>query len=58
MDPFVGLGSTAVACVQLGVNFVGVDLDRRYLDEAVSRTREAIAVQRGARPRRHRRSLP
>ena len=58
MDPFVGLGSTAVACAQLGVNFVGVDLDRRYLNEAVSRTREAIAVQRGGRARRRRGSLP
>lgn len=40
-DPFLGLGSTAVACAQLGVNFVGVELDRHYLEEAIERTRDA-----------------
>jgi site-specific DNA-methyltransferase (adenine-specific) len=43
MDPFTGLGSTAVACVRLGVDFVGVDLDETYLRHAVDRTREATA---------------
>jgi site-specific DNA-methyltransferase (adenine-specific) len=42
MDPFVGLGSTAVACARLGVKFVGSDLDETYLSQAVSRTREAV----------------
>ena len=41
MDPFVGLGSTAVACARLGVGFVGSDLDETYLTEAVERTRHA-----------------
>jgi site-specific DNA-methyltransferase (adenine-specific) len=44
LDPFTGLGSTAVACARLGVSFVGVELDRVYLDEAVARTREALAA--------------
>jgi site-specific DNA-methyltransferase (adenine-specific) len=38
-DPFMGLGSTAVACAQLGLNFVGVEVDEGYLKEAVERTR-------------------
>jgi site-specific DNA-methyltransferase (adenine-specific) len=42
-DPFLGLGSTAVACAQLGVSFIGVEMDNGYLQEAVSRTRAAIA---------------
>lgn len=42
MDPFTGLGSTAVACAKLGVNFVGVDIDETYLDEAATRTRDAL----------------
>jgi site-specific DNA-methyltransferase (adenine-specific) len=42
MDPFVGLGSTAVACAGLGVSFVGIDMDEQYLDEAVARTIQAF----------------
>jgi site-specific DNA-methyltransferase (adenine-specific) len=41
-DPFLGLGSTAVACAQLGLSFVGIEMDAGYLTEAVSRTRAAI----------------
>ncbi len=40
-DPFLGLGSTAVACAQLGLNFIGVEMDEHYLKEAVARTRAA-----------------
>jgi site-specific DNA-methyltransferase (adenine-specific) len=42
LDPFLGLGSTAIACANLGVDFVGIELDRHYLREAVARTRRAI----------------
>jgi site-specific DNA-methyltransferase (adenine-specific) len=38
LDPFTGLGSTPVACARLGLDFVGVELDRQYLDTAVERT--------------------
>jgi site-specific DNA-methyltransferase (adenine-specific) len=50
-DPFLGLGSTAVACALLGVDFVGIELDRGYLDEAIDRTRRSIdgAARRSAR---------
>ncbi|MGB7217549.1 MAG: site-specific DNA-methyltransferase [Vicinamibacterales bacterium] len=41
MDPFTGLGSTAVACSRLGVNFVGAEIDDKYLEIAVERTRAA-----------------
>ncbi len=43
VDPFLGLGSTAVACATLGVDFVGIDLDRSYVEEAEARVRRAIA---------------
>jgi site-specific DNA-methyltransferase (adenine-specific) len=41
-DPFMGLGSTAVACARLGLDFVGIELDEGYLEEAVARTRRAL----------------
>jgi site-specific DNA-methyltransferase (adenine-specific) len=41
-DPFMGLGSTAVACAQLGVSFIGIELDQVYLEEAVERTKAAV----------------
>ena len=40
MDPFTGLGSTAVACARLGVNFIGSDVDETYLDAAIERVEE------------------
>jgi site-specific DNA-methyltransferase (adenine-specific) len=45
-DPFLGLGSTAVACAAMDVNFVGIELDEGYLAEAVTRTRAVL--ERGA----------
>lgn len=43
LDPFLGLGNTALAAVKLGLDFVGVELDEGYLQEAVSRIRAASA---------------
>jgi site-specific DNA-methyltransferase (adenine-specific) len=45
MDPFTGLGSTAVACARLGVNFLGTDLDEAYIAEAVERAKAAGRTQ-------------
>jgi site-specific DNA-methyltransferase (adenine-specific) len=41
MDPFLGLGSSAVACASLGLDFVGIELDEHYLQSAVERVRLA-----------------
>lgn len=41
-DPFLGLGSSAVACATLGVGFVGIELDEHYLREAIARTKAAL----------------
>ena len=46
VDPFVGIGSSAVAAVRLGVDFVGIDLDPGYLATAAARVRAEL----GARP--------
>jgi DNA modification methylase len=37
LDPFLGSGSTLIACEQLGRRCFGVDLDPRYVDVAVQR---------------------
>jgi len=44
LDPFLGLGSTAVACAHLGLSFIGVELDRVYLEEAVGRVKQALST--------------
>ncbi len=48
VDPFVGIGSSAVAAARLGVDFVGFDLDAGYLSTAADRVRAEIARPRAA----------
>ena len=42
MDPFLGLGSTAVAAARLGIDFIGVEMDPHYLAEAIARVKKAL----------------
>jgi len=49
VDPFVGIGASAVAAARLGVSFVGFDLDAGYLRVASSRVREELARRTSAR---------
>src|SRR5207253_1700258 len=49
-DPFLGLGSTAVACAQLGLNFVGIEMDERYLSEAIARVKGTCSHPRTLAP--------
>lgn len=44
-DPFMGLGSTAVACAQLQVSFIGIEMDEGYLRDAIERTKAALHNQ-------------
>jgi len=37
IDPFVGIGSTAVAALRLGISFIGFEIDKEYLDSAIAR---------------------
>lgn len=37
LDPFMGSGSTGVACIQEGMRFVGIDMDKHYCDIARKR---------------------
>ena len=33
-DPFMGIGTTALACIRLGVNYLGTDIDAEYIKVA------------------------
>lgn len=42
-DPFMGSGTTGVACVQAGLRFVGIERNERYFDIACRRIEQAYA---------------
>lgn len=42
-DPFMGSGTTGIACMRLGRRFVGVELDERWFEMAERRVGEAAA---------------
>jgi DNA modification methylase len=41
LDPFMGSGTTGVACVQTGRNFIGIEIDPTYFAIAERRIEEA-----------------
>jgi len=41
LDPFLGSGTTAVACINTNRHFIGCELDKGYYDIAVKRVEEA-----------------
>lgn len=46
LDPFMGSGTTGVACVHLGRRFTGIELDPDYFDIACRRIEAAVAEPR------------
>lgn len=36
-DPFMGSGTTGVACAELGIDFIGCEIDKTYFDIAAER---------------------
>jgi DNA modification methylase len=45
LDPFMGSGTTGVACAKLGRRFIGVEIDPVYFDIACRRIENAYAPQ-------------
>ena len=44
LDPFLGSGTTAVACIELGRRFIGIERELRYVSIARKRV-DAVARQ-------------
>lgn len=42
MDPFVGVGATALACQNLNRNFIGCEIDKKYYDTAMERLNSGL----------------
>ncbi len=43
LDPFAGSGSTGVACVKMGVGFIGIEREKVYFDAMCKRIADAEA---------------
>jgi len=41
LDPFMGSGTTGVACIQTGRNFIGIEIDEDYFNIAKKRIEQA-----------------
>ena len=41
LDPFMGSGTTGVACVNLNRNFIGMEIDENYFHIAENRINDA-----------------
>ena len=46
LDPFMGSGTTGVACANMGKTFYGIERERKYFDIACERIERAYAQQR------------
>lgn len=42
LDPFMGIGNTAIACIRLGVDFIGFEIDESYVREAERRLKREL----------------
>jgi site-specific DNA-methyltransferase (adenine-specific) len=42
VDPYMGVGTTLVACKALGISCVGVEREEKYCADAVSRLRQEV----------------
>jgi DNA modification methylase len=43
LDPFMGSGTTGVACAKMGRRFIGIEIDEGYFNGACERVRKAYA---------------
>jgi len=62
LDPFMGSGTTGVACVNLGRKFIGIEIERKFFDIACRRIEQAVkendAMFPEVRPKCRQRAFP
>ena len=46
LDPFMGSGTTGVACMNLGRKFIGIEIEPKYFDIACERIENAQRQER------------
>jgi len=44
LDPFIGSGTTAVACKELGRKCIGIDIDEKWLEVAKNRLKQEVLL--------------
>jgi DNA modification methylase len=42
LDPFMGIGNTAVACLRLGVDYIGFEIDQSYAETAEQQIKKKL----------------
>ena len=42
LDPFMGAGTTALACKSAGVKFIGIEIEERYVEIAIRRLEQEV----------------
>ena len=45
LDPFMGIGSTGIACINTNRNFIGIEIDKSYFDIAEKRIMGVISCR-------------
>ena len=46
IDPFLGSGTTALACLKYNRNFIGIELDPKYFEIAIQRIKNHVSQQK------------
>lgn len=53
LDPFMGIGSTAIAAIRLGVDYIGFEIDENYIRIAEKRIEEELSKKHKPNPHSH-----
>jgi site-specific DNA-methyltransferase (adenine-specific) len=43
LDPFMGIGNTAIACVRLGIDYIGFEIDKTYVEIAEQQIKKNLS---------------